>query len=313
MPIASASLLANGQLGRRAQIAHRMLSRCALCPRRCRVNRLNGETGLCDTGALARIASYGPHFGEEAPLVGSKGSGTIFLSGCNLRCCFCQNFEISQGNEPGHEVDAAGFAAIMLELQAMGCHNINLVTPSHVVPQLLAALIRALEGGLTVPIVYNCSGYEGDAALTLLDGVIDIFMPDAKFWRPETAARYAGAPDYPLRMQRALHRMHRQVGDLVIGPDGLVRSGLLVRHLLMPGLLDETKAILGFIAHELSPHTYVNIMGQYRPCGQAGRYEELNRPITGREYRQALEAARELGLDRLDQLDLTRLLYHLGR
>ena len=308
MTIAAAALLADGRLHRRAEIALRMLARCVLCPRRCHVNRLAGETGLCGTGALARIASYGPHFGEEAPLVGTNGSGTIFLAGCGLRCCFCQNFDISQGDEPFQEVDAPGFAAIMLELQAMGCHNINLVTPSHVVPQLLAALIPALEDGLKTPIVYNCSGYESEASLRLLDGVIDIYMPDCKFWRPETAERYAQAPEYPERVRQALVRMHHQVGDLVVGPDGLARSGLLIRHLLMPGLIEETREILRFIATAISPRTFINIMGQYHPCGHADAFAELRRPISGQEYRAAMDAASTLGLDRLDSPDLAWLL-----
>jgi putative pyruvate formate lyase activating enzyme len=312
MPIAVHGLHARGLLRRRAEIANRRLARCTLCPRRCRVNRLAGETGRCSTGALARIASYGPHFGEESPLVGTGGSGTIFLAGCNLCCCFCQNYEISQGSEPGQEVDARGFAAVMLELQAMGCHNINLVTPSHVVPQILAALIPALEGELDIPIVFNCGGYESAATLALLDGVIDIYMPDIKFWRPQTAARYAQAPDYPERVREALVIMHRQVGDLVVGPDGLARAGLLIRHLLMPGLFDETEAILRFIATTLSTTTYVNLMAQYHPCGRADQHEELQRTITGNEYRRVLEIARTLGLTRLDHPDLGRLLRRLG-
>ena len=312
MTIAAAALLADGRLLRRAEIARRMLACCVLCPRRCRVNRLAGETGSCGTGSLGRIASYGPHFGEEAPLVGTNGSGTIFLAGCGLRCCFCQNFDISQGEEPAQEVDAQGFAAIMLELQAMGCHNINLVTPSHVVPQLLAALIPALEGGLNVPIVFNCSGYESEATLCLLDGVIDIYMPDCKFWRPETAERYAQAPDYPERVRQALVRMHHQVGDLIVGPDGLARSGLLIRHLLMPGLVEEAREILRFIATAISPRTYVNIMGQYHPCGHADAFAELRRPVSGQEYRAAMDAARALGLDCLDSPNLARLLSRLG-
>ena len=312
MPIAAHTLHAGGLLCRRAAIAERLLRCCTLCPRRCRVNRLAGEIGRCATGALARIASYGPHFGEEQPLVGTNGSGTIFLAGCNLCCCFCQNYEISQGDEPGQEVDAGDFAAIMLELQALGCHNINLVTPSHVVPQILAALIPALEGGLDIPIVFNCSGYERTGTLALLDGAVDIYMPDVKFWRPQTAERYARAPDYPERVRAALVAMHGQVGDLLIGPDGLARSGLLVRHLLMPGLLDETAAILEFIADRISPRTYVNIMAQYHPCGRAGDYEELRRPVSGEEYRQALAIARQLGLTRLDQPDVARILHRLG-
>ena len=311
MPVAVHTLHASGLLRRRAETAGRLLRCCSLCPRRCRVNRLAGETGRCATGALARIASYGPHFGEEQPLVGTSGSGTIFLAGCSLCCCFCQNYEISQGHEAAQEVDADDFAAIMLELQAMGCHNINLVTPSHVVPQILAALVPALDGGLDIPIVFNCSGYERTGTLALLDGVVDIYMPDVKFWQPQTAERYAQAPDYPQRVRAALLAMHRQVGDLLIGPDGLARSGLLIRHLLMPGLFEETAAILDFIATRLSPQTYLNIMAQYHPCGRAGDYEELRRPVSGDEYRQALAIARNLGLTRLDQPDVARILRRL--
>lgn len=309
---ASQSLFDAGRLQQRAEKAHRQLSSCTLCPRRCGVNRLAGETGICRTAAGARIASYGPHFGEEAALVGSHGSGTIFLAGCNLGCCFCQNFDISQGDEPAREVNADEFAAIMLELQAMGCHNINLVTPSHVVPQILAALVPALEGGLTLPLVYNCSGYESLEALALLDGVVDMYMPDAKFWNAATAARYAGAADYPQRMREALVEMQRQVGALVIDEQGLACSGLLIRHLLMPGLLEETKAILHFIAEQLPADTYINLMGQYHPCGRVDAFPELGRLVTGEEYRQALAYAQELGLSRLDRPDLGRLLRRLG-
>ena len=310
MPLA-ASLYASGQLKRRAEIGRRLLRRCTLCPRRCRVDRIAGEVGRCGIGARARIAGYGPHFGEEAVLVGRGGSGTIFLTGCSLGCCFCQNFAISRGDEPGQEVDDGEFAAIMLELQALGCSNINLVTPSHVVPQILAALVQAVEGGLRIPLVYNSSGYDSAVALDLLAGAVDIYLPDCKFWLPETAARYAGAPDYPDCARRAIQRMHRQVGDLDIGPDGLARRGLLVRHLLMPGLGAETAAIFRFLATEISPRTYVNLMAQYHPCGEAERYPELCRGVSGAEYRRALASARALGLTRLDQPDLAGLLRQL--
>lgn len=309
----AASLHASGQLERKAEIGRRLLRRCTLCPRRCRVDRHAGEIGVCGIGARARVASYGPHFGEEAVLVGPGGSGTIFLTGCSLRCCFCQNFDISQGDEPGQEVDDGDFAAIMLELQARGCSNINLVTPSHVVPQILAALLRAVEGGLRIPLVYNSSGYDSAPTLDLLAGAVDIYLPDLKFWLPATAGRYADAPDYPDIARQAIRRMHRQVGDLEVGADGLARRGLLVRHLLMPGQGEETAAILGFLATEISPSTYVNIMAQYHPCGQAERFPELCRGVSGAEYRQALACARSLGLARLDQPDLAGLLRWLGR
>lgn len=309
----AASLHASGQLERKAEIGRRLLRRCTLCPRRCRVDRHAGEIGVCGIGARARVASYGPHFGEEAVLVGPGGSGTIFLTGCSLRCCFCQNFDISQGDEPGQEVDDGDFAAIMLELQARGCSNINLVTPSHVVPQILAALLRAVEGGLRIPLVYNSSGYDSAPTLDLLASAVDIYLPDLKFWLPATAGRYADAPDYPDIARQAIRRMHRQVGDLEVGADGLARRGLLVRHLLMPGQGEETAAILGFLATEISPSTYVNIMAQYHPCGQAERFPEICRGVSGAEYRQALACARSLGLARLDQPDLAGLLRWLGR
>ena len=310
MPLA-ASLYASGQLKRRAEIGRRLLRRCTLCPRRCRVDRIAGEIGRCGIGGRARIAGYGPHFGEEAVLVGRGGSGTIFLTGCSLGCCFCQNFAISRGDEPGQEVEDGEFAAIMLELQALGCSNINLVTPSHVVPQILAALVQAVDGGLRIPLVYNSSGYDSAVALDLLAGAVDIYLPDCKFWLPETAARYAGAPDYPDCARRAIQRMHRQVGDLEVGADGLARCGLLVRHLLMPGLGAETAAILRFLAEQISPRTYVNLMAQYHPCGEAERYPELCRGVSGAEYRRALASARALGLTRLDQPDLAGLLRQL--
>nr|WP_321465425.1 radical SAM protein [uncultured Desulfobulbus sp.] len=313
MGCAAQVLQAKGQLQQRCELTRARLAACDLCPRQCRVDRLAGQTGFCRTGALARIASYGPHFGEETPLVGIRGSGTIFLGGCNLGCCFCQNFAISQGDQLGREVSAAEFAAVMLELQTMGCHNINLVTPSHVVPQLLEALAIALQGGLDIPLVYNCSGYESLETLRLLEGVVDIYMPDAKFWRAETAARYAGAADYPRRMRESLLEMQRQVGILRVGEDGCACSGLLIRHLLMPGMLEETKAILQFIAGHLPVETYVNIMGQYHPCGRAGDFVELGREITAEEYAEALAFAGTLGLIRLEQPDFLSLLRRMTR
>lgn len=312
MPIAAHLLLHNGQLVQRAAAAHQLLASCTLCPRQCRVNRLAGERGFCRIGARARIASYGPHFGEESPLVGGYGSGTIFFAGCNLGCCFCQNFEISQGDAAGEEVSAAELAAIMLELQNIGCHNINLVTPSHIVPQILAALIPALEAGLRIPLVYNCSGYESLEALALLDGVVDIYLPDAKFWQPATAVRYTGAADYPQRMREALIEMQRQVGSLVVDAEGYARSGLMIRHLLMPGMLEETKAILHFIAQQLPQNTFINIMAQYHPCGRAEDFVELRAAISPGDYQIALDSAHQQGLNRLDQPDLGRLLRQLG-
>jgi putative pyruvate formate lyase activating enzyme len=258
------------------------------------------------------VASYGPHFGEEQPLVGTRGSGTIFLASCNLRCCFCQNYEISHFPEDSLEVDDQTLAAIMLELQKQGCHNINFVTPSHVVPQILAALIIALKGGLEIPLVYNCSGYENSATLELLAGIIDIYMPDFKFWSSLSGKKYADAADYPEIACQALKIMHKQVGDLIIHSDGLASKGLLIRHLLMPEGLKETGEILRFISTELSPATYVNIMDQYRPCGTSKKHPELERSVSAAEYHEALRMAHEAGLTRLDHRDLAVLFKNLG-
>ncbi|MBT8355080.1 MAG: radical SAM protein [Desulfofustis sp.] len=305
-------LFHSGILAKRVERAHDALSDCTLCPRNCRVNRLKGETGRCGTAEKAVIASYNPHFGEEQPLVGSHGSGTIFHSGCSLGCCFCQNYDISHHPSAGSQVDAEHFAAIMLDLQSRGCHNINFVTPSHVVPQIMAALITAYENGLTLPLVYNSSGYDSIATLDLLDGVIDIYMPDFKFWENETGRKYADAPDYPEVSQKAVREMHRQVGDLQIDQDGVAQQGLLIRHLLMPGGLEETKAILGFIARNISTDTYVNVMDQYRPCGTPDSFAELQSTISHEHYSEALDHAQEVGLKRLDQRDLVSLLKRLG-
>ena len=305
------ALWENGQLEQRLHKAQAVLLHCTLCPRRCRVNRLAGEVGFCKTGVQARVAGYGPHFGEEAPLVGQHGSGAIFFAGCNLGCCFCQNDEISQGAGPFQEVTGQELASIMLSLQSMGCHNINLVTPTHVMPQLLEAFMLALEQGLHLPVIYNSSGYECLETLTLLDGVIDIYLPDAKFWRPETAVRYCDAADYPERMRAALLTMQAQVGPLVIDEQSCASSGVLLRHLLMPGLANETRAILEFVADNLPLDTYINIMGQYHPCCRAEEFPELNRALAAGEYTQALEYAQGLGLTRLDQPDLGSLLRQL--
>lgn len=289
-----------GELARRAAAAVARLAHCDLCPRRCGVGRLHGETGHCGVGRRARLASYGPHHGEERCLSGHGGSGTLFFGGCNLGCRFCQNEDISH-RPAGPEVTAADLAAAMLELQALGCHNINLVTPSHVVPQVLEALPLALEGGLRLPLVYNTGAYDAPATLALLDGVVDVYMPDLKTLDPAFAATALTAADYPAAATAAIAAMHRQVGDLVVGPDGLARRGLLVRHLVMPGRLDDSRAVFAWLAR-LSPDTFVNVMAQYRPCaeaaGGAADLAALARRPTADEYAAALAAARDAGLRR---------------
>jgi len=290
----------SGLLRRKAGQALERLSACALCPRRCGVNRLSGETGVCKTGRLASVSSFNAHFGEEAPLVGERGSGTLFFAHCNLLCLFCQNFEISHQGI-GREVTDERLAGIMLGLQRQGCHNINFVTPSHVVPQILAALEIAVARGLNVPLVFNSGGYDLPETLALLDGVIDIYMPDFKFWDPEIARTTCEAPDYPEAARQALVEMHRQVGDLEIGEDGIARRGLLVRHLVMPAGMAGTRHVMRFIARRISPRTYVNVMSQYRPCGRAHEVAGLETALSPAEYRRAVEEAAEEGITRLDR------------
>ena len=271
-----------------------MLNSCELCPRLCHVNRLAGETGLCGIGKDARVASAGPHFGEEPCLVGRGGSGTIFFSGCNLLCVFCQNYDISHMRE-GNTTHAEKLAATMLRLEGMGCHNINWVTPTHQIHAIIEALEIARSQGLSVPTVYNCGGYERVETLRLIEGHVDIYMPDAKYASPESAGRYSDAESYPDVMRAALKEMHRQVGDLVIH-DGLAARGLLMRHLVMPGCTDESIAILDFIAEEISPDTFINVMDQYRPAFHAYEHPAIARHITNGEYSRVLTHARKLGL-----------------
>ncbi len=278
------------------------LERCRVCPRDCDVNRLEDETALCHTGRHARVASAFPHFGEEDCLRGARGSGTIFFAYCNLRCVFCQNWDISQA-PAGDERTADQIAGLMLRLQEMGCHNINFVTPEHVAPQVVEAIAAAVPRGLRVPIVYNTSAYDSLESLRLMDGLVDIYMPDFKFWHPETARRLARAKDYPEVARAAIAEMHRQVGVLRVGPDGLARRGVLVRHLVMPGQTDEAAAIFRWLADDVSPDTYVNIMGQYRPEHRVqgnDRYQDINRRPAGGEMAEAFAAARDAGLWRFD-------------
>ena len=299
-----------GKLDGRIAEAQQRLSPCRVCPRRCEVDRIANEKGVCQTGAKAVVSSYSPHFGEESPLVGSGGSGTIFFTHCNLLCLFCQNYEISHQGQ-GIETDAGQLAAMMVSLQRQGCHNINFVTPTHVVPQILAALPKAIEKGLTVPLVYNSSGYDSPETLKLLDGIVDIYMPDFKFWDKESAKRYAKAPDYPEVAQEAILEMHRQVGDLVMDDEGVAVKGLLVRHLVMPGCLGETREILRFLAQKISVDTYVNVMDQYRPCGKAYQCPPIDRRLTHDEYQEALKMAKDAGLQRLDEKDWLRIMKRL--
>lgn len=283
------------ELQSRAEEAVRRLEHCEICPRRCGVNRIEGEVGFCRTGRLAKVSSAGPHYGEEPPLVGYHGSGTIFFAGCNLACVFCQNYEISQ-LDMGVEVTAERLAGIMMHLQLTGCHNVNLVTPTHVVPQILEALVIAREMGLSIPLVYNSGGYDSVETLRILDGIIDIYMPDAKYGSNEMALRYSNAPGYVEVMKAAIREMHRQVGDLVI-ENGIAVRGLLVRHLILPNNLAGTEEVVRFIS-EISKNTYINIMDQYRPEYRADQYRELSRRITLSEYREALRLARAAGLSR---------------
>jgi putative pyruvate formate lyase activating enzyme len=295
-------LLRRGELLSRVATAIAHLSRCDVCPWVCKVDRRAGELGYCRTGELAAVASYGPHPGEERVLSGWRGSGTIFFFGCNLRCQFCQNYEISQQDQGTEPVTPARLARMMLELQEMGCHNVNLVSPSHIVPQITEAVLIAAQAGLRLPLVYNSGGYDSMLMLRLLQDIVDIYMPDMKFADAATARRYSGVTNYPQVNQAAVREMHRQVGDLVVDAHGLARRGLLVRHLVLPENIAGTDRIVTFLAQQVSPHTYVNIMGQYRPAHRADEHPELCRRPTPSEYAEAVQQARAAGLHNLDGL-----------
>ena len=294
-----------GEFSQRVQDALAELADCCACPRNCHVNRLLDRARICHTGRQAIVSSAFAHFGEEDCLRGRRGSGTIFFAMCNLRCVFCQNWDISQ-HKSGRECNADEIAALMLELQSQGCHNINFVTPEHVAPQIVEAIAAAIARGLHVPVVYNTSAYDALASLRLMDGLVDIYMPDFKYWTYESSRRLLKAKDYAQRAREAITEMHRQVGDLRFGPDGLARRGLLVRHLVMPGAEDETRAIFRWLAEEISPDTYINIMDQYRPLHQVtdptsrGKYSDIDRRPCRTEIRAAFDAAREVGLWRFD-------------
>ncbi len=289
----------SGELSERARRLFARLESCDICPRMCRVNRVRGEKGECGTGKAARVASFGPHFGEEPPLTGWNGSGTVFFSQCNLHCVFCQNYDISHFEE-GREVAAAALADIFLSLQRTGCHNLNLVTPTHVTPQILEALSQARERGFSLPVVYNCGGYECLETLRELDGVIDIYMPDVKFLDPLPAARYCGAPDYPLVVRAAVKEMARQAGPLILDGRGIALRGLLVRHLVMPGDASATRKVIDFLAGEIGTSTYLNLMDQYRPCGRAFEFPEIARRTSPEEWSDARDYALSKGMSRLD-------------
>lgn len=289
----------SGELRRRAKKLVAALASCTICPRDCEVNRLGDELGFCRSGLPAKVSSFNAHFGEEAPLVGQRGSGTIFMTNCNLGCLYCQNCDISHMGH-GREVTSDELAGMMLTLQQSGCHNINFVTPSHFVPQILQGLDRAVARGPNVPLVYNTGGYDKVETLKHLDGVFDIYMPDAKYSDPEAAEELSRARDYPEVMRAALREMHRQVGDLELDERGIAVKGLLVRHLVLPEGLAGTPEIMEFLA-SLSPNTYVNVMAQYRPCYRADEHPKLARGLTSRDYQEAVQTALAAGLSRLDE------------
>jgi len=299
--------LSREELDRRVRLGLHELEDCCACPRNCHIDRMENRTRVCNTSRYARVSNAFPHFGEEDCLRGWAGSGTIFFGLCNLRCVFCQNWDISQ-NASGREMKPNEIAALMLDLQDRGCHNVNFVTPEHVAPQVLEAVAAAIPHGLKIPIVYNTSAYDSLESLRLLNGIVDIYMPDFKFWDRTSARRLAKAKDYPDRAREAIQEMHRQVGPLKLDSDGIAKRGVLVRHLVMPGALDETREICRWLAEELSPDTYVNIMGQYHPeyevgqiAGDENRYPEINRRTSLAEMERAYQMAREAGLWRFDE------------
>lgn len=294
-------LLDTGELTLRTSSAWDILKHCTLCPWECGVDRTGGEMGECQTSSTARVYSYMPHHGEEHPLRGRHGSGTIFFSGCNMHCQFCQNADISQENY-GMQVSSDKISAMMLDLQTRGCHNINLVSPTHVIPQILDALLIATKKGLSLPFIYNTGGYDALNTLKLLDGVIDIYLPDMKYADGETAKKYSHIPDYPYHNQKAIKEIHRQVGDLELDNNGIAVRGLLVRHLVLPSNISGTKEVMGFLSQNISVNTYVNIMDQYRPEYHARQFPELFRRVSVDEFQAAVDLAIDCGIKRIDHL-----------
>jgi len=286
------------ELKRRIERLFKILESCEICPRKCHVNRLKGEKGYCQLGYLPMVSAYHPHFGEETPLVGKYGSGTIFMTSCNLSCVYCQNYEISQ-LRIGDEVSFERLAGMMVELQNLGCHNINLVTPTPQVPAILKSLEIAIEKGLKIPLVYNTSSYDSLEVLKLLDGIVDIYLPDAKYSDDKVALKYSNAPNYFEIMKKAIKEMHRQVGDLVVNEEGIAVRGLIVRHLVLPNGLAGSEKIFEFIAKEISKNTFLNIMDQYWPAYKAYQYPELSRRITKEEFQEVINLAKNFGLKRI--------------
>jgi len=291
--------LPRDELKRRAGILADLASPCHLCPRKCGSHRKSGEIGYCRTGFEPMISSAHVHFGEEAPLTGTRGSGTIFFTNCNLGCIFCQNYDISHQGA-GRNISTDELANLMLALQKQGCHNINLVTPTHQIHSIVEALVPAVEEGLRIPIVYNTGGYDSGDIIRLLNGIVDIFMPDLKFGDHEPAEDLADAPDYPEVVRNAIAQMHSQVGDLVLNEDGIALRGLLVRHLVLPHGLAGSEEAFRFLSEEISPDTYLNVMAQYRPCWKAVGAARIGDPLQSKDYLHALALAREYGLIRLD-------------
>ncbi len=291
----------SGALAARARELLAIYRSCRLCPRACGVNRTKGEKGVCRGDSRVKVHSMHPHFGEERPLVGRGGSGTIFFSNCNLRCVFCQNWEIAHRGD-GNLMSDDGLAGLMIEAQRMGCHNINLVTPTHYLPNIVNALRTAIAQGLTLPLVYNCGGYEPVEIIRMLDGIVDIYLPDYKYTDPAMAEKYSsGARDYPERAAESIAEMHRQVGELVVDEKGIALRGLIIRHLVMPHNIAGTDKFVLWVAEKLTRSTYVNIMAQYRPAHLAHKYPDISRRITNEEFRRAVGWAREAGLTRLDE------------
>ena len=293
-------LAESGKLQELADCLYKIYDSCTLCPRMCKVNRNNGETGICKSTAQVKISSASPHFGEERPLVGQKGSGTIFLTNCNLLCLYCQNWDISHQGE-GDEISDEELAEVMLRLQKTGCHNINFVTPTHYLPNIIQALVHAAKKGLNIPLVYNTGGYDRVEILQMLEGVFDIYMPDHKYSDGDIAAKYSrGAKDYPEIVKAAIKEMHRQVGVLQIDKNNIALRGLIIRHLVLPNDLAGTEEFVKFVAKEIDPGTYINIMAQYRPCHQAHQFPELSRAILAREFQMAVLMARNSRLHNMD-------------